>query len=103
MEKSRQIFKRVLALAALVLAVAAIFVIVGDNTGSDNGDGSNKSGKNNASKQKPKTGKKVYVIKEGDTLTAIAVSTGISVEKIQRLNPDLDPQVLISGQSLKLR
>ena len=92
MEKSRLILKRLLALAALVLAVVLIFVIVGNNTGSD--DGSN---------QKPKTKKKVYVIKEGDTLTAISASTGIPVEKIQELNPDLDPQTLISGQSLKLR
>ena len=73
-------------------------------TGSDDGGkGGAKSGKKDGGKQKPKTDKKVYVIKEGDTLTAIAASTGISVERIQALNPDLDPQALISGQSLKLR
>lgn len=104
MEKSRLILKRLLALAALVLAVILIFVVVGNNTGSDDGgNGGAKSGKNDGSNQKPKTKKKVYVIKEGDTLTAISASTGIPVEKIQELNPDLDPQTLISGQSLKLR
>ena len=100
MEKSRLILKRLLALAALVLAVVLIFVIVGNNTGSgDGGKGGAKTGKKDGSKTK----KKVYVIKEGDTLTAISASTGIPVEKIQELNPDLDPQTLISGQSLKLR
>ena len=104
MEKSRLILKRLLALAALVIAVVLIFVVVGNNTGSDDGGkGGAKTGKKNGGKQKPKTDKKVYVIKEGDTLTAIAASTGISVERIQALNPDLDPQALISGQSLKLR
>ena len=104
MEKSRLILKRLLALAALVLAVVLIFVIVGNNTGSDDGGkGGAKTDKKDGSNQKPKTKKKVYVIKEGDTLTAISASTGIPVEKIQELNPDLDPQTLISGQSLKLR
>ncbi len=104
MEKSRLILKRLLALAALVLAVVLIFVIVGNNTGSDDGGkGGAKTGKKDGSNQKPKTKKNVYVIKEGDTLTAIAASTGIPVERLQALNPDLDPQTLISGQSLKLR
>ena len=81
-----------------------LVVIVGNNTGSgDGGKGGAKTGKKDGSNQKPKTKKKVYVIKEGDTLTAISASTGIPVEKIQELNPDLDPQTLISGQSLKLR
>jgi len=101
MEKSRLIFKRLLALAALALAVILIFVIVGNNTGDDGGSG--KNGKQNVTKSKPKTKKKVYVVKEGDTLTAIAHSTGIGVVRIQKLNPDLDPQALQAGQKLKLR
>lgn len=45
----------------------------------------------------------VYVVKEGDTLGAIAEQVGISVEQLQVLNPDLDPQALVSGQKIKLR
>lgn len=45
----------------------------------------------------------VYVVKEGDTLGAIAERVGISVEKLQQLNPELDPQTLVSGQKIKLR
>ena len=45
----------------------------------------------------------VYVVKTGDTLGAIAEKTGVPVEKLQQLNPELDPQALVSGQKIKLR
>ena len=45
----------------------------------------------------------VYVVKTGDTLGSIAEKTGIPVEKLQELNPELDPQALVSGQKIKLR
>ena len=45
----------------------------------------------------------VYVVKTGDTLGSIAQKTGIPVERLQELNPDVDPQALVSGQRLKLR
>ena len=44
-----------------------------------------------------------YVIKSGDTLTAIAHTTGVGVAKIERLNPEVDPQILIAGETLKLK
>ena len=45
----------------------------------------------------------VYVVKTGDTLGSIAERTGVPVEKLQELNPELDPQALVSGQKIKLR
>jgi LysM repeat protein len=45
----------------------------------------------------------VYIVKTGDTLGSIAEKTGIPVEKLQELNPELDPQALVSGQKIKLR
>lgn len=45
----------------------------------------------------------VYVVKEGDTLGAISQKVGVSVERLLELNPDLDPQALVSGQQIKLR
>jgi len=45
----------------------------------------------------------IYVVKSGDTLGSIAEKTGIPVEKLQELNPELDPQALVSGQKIKLR
>ena len=45
----------------------------------------------------------VYVVKTGDTLAGIAQQVGLSVERLQELNPELDPQALVSGQEIKLR
>ncbi len=45
----------------------------------------------------------VYVVKTGDTLGSIAEKTGVPVERLQALNPDLDPQNLVVGQRVKLR
>ncbi|HKF80363.1 MAG TPA: LysM domain-containing protein [Thermoleophilaceae bacterium] len=42
-------------------------------------------------------------MKTGDTLGGIAAKTGVSVDKLQELNPGLDPQGLVSGQKVKLR
>ena len=43
------------------------------------------------------------MIKSGDTLTSIAHETGVGVAKIERLNPEVDPQILIAGEKLKLK
>jgi LysM repeat protein len=44
-----------------------------------------------------------YVVQTGDTLGGIASKTGVTVEKLQQLNPHLDPQALVSGQRIKLK
>jgi LysM repeat protein len=46
---------------------------------------------------------KFYVVQSGDTLTSIAHENGVPVARILRLNPGVDPQILISGEKLKLR
>ena len=46
---------------------------------------------------------KTYVVQNGDTLTSIAHATGVPVASILKLNPGIDPQILISGEELKLR
>ena len=47
--------------------------------------------------------RRVYVVKAGDTLATIATKTGIPVADLLALNPDVDPQALVSGQRIKLR
>jgi LysM repeat protein len=44
-----------------------------------------------------------YTVQSGDTLGAIAETTGVTVETLQELNPELDPQALIAGQKIQLR
>ena len=42
-------------------------------------------------------------MKLNDTLEAIAAKTGLTVGRLQALNPQVDPQALVAGQRLKLR
>lgn len=44
-----------------------------------------------------------YTVQTGDTLGAIAEKTGVSVERLLVLNPELDPQALVAGQRIRLR
>lgn len=46
---------------------------------------------------------KTYVVQSGDTLTSIAHETGVPVAVIIKLNPGVDPQILVSGERLKLK
>jgi LysM repeat protein len=97
---------RVLAVLALIggfillIAVFSAAINGGGSTDSGNGATSGTVGRHPAgNKNAPKT----YVIKNGDTLIAIAHETGVPVATIERLNPNVDPQILISGEKLKLR
>jgi teichoic acid transport system ATP-binding protein len=44
-----------------------------------------------------------YTVKPGDTLGSIAEDTGVSVDRLQELNPQLDPQTITTGQRINLR
>jgi LysM repeat protein len=44
-----------------------------------------------------------YTVQRGDTLGSISEKTGIPVDKLQELNPQIDPQQLTTGQKIKLR
>jgi LysM repeat protein len=46
---------------------------------------------------------KVYVVKAGDTLSAISVRLHIPVFRITALNPGISPNALRTGQRLRLR
>lgn len=98
------VISRLLAVLALAAAVVAVVLVIGSATGDDAGKPVAK--KNNPAKKsgkKHRTKAKTYEVKEGDSLTAIASQTGVPVDQLQKLNPDLDPQALTIGQKIKLR
>jgi LysM repeat protein len=103
MEKRTSAFARILAAVALIAAVLVVVVVVSATLN----DGSSKqkdSSSHHAKKQRAhRTTAKTYTVKSGDTLTAIAHETGVPVAEILALNPEVDPQILIAGQTLKLR
>ena len=102
-KKNSQI-ARLLAALALIGTVLIVFVAISGVTGGDDGESGKKA---NPDRQqvsgKPKTDKKTYEVEEGDTLTTISRKTGIPVQTLERLNPDLDPPALQLGQEIKLR
>ncbi len=67
------------------------------------GGGSGHAGHVKQSQAPPAHTAKTYEVQSGDTLTSIAHETGVSVAVILKLNPGVDPQILISGEKLKLR
>ncbi len=96
---------RLLAVIALGAAAVSVIVVVGSTAG-DGGSKADAPRKSAAQKKQAKKNRKtpkVYEVKEGDNLSMIADRTGVSVDEIEELNPDLDPQALTIGQKLKLR
>jgi LysM repeat protein len=49
------------------------------------------------------TARRTYTVRSGDTLSSIALDTGVPVSRLQQLNPTIDVQALQPGQRLKLR
>jgi LysM repeat protein len=98
---------RVLAIAALVVGFVVLVVMIASSVGG--GDSNGTAGHTPPSRVTPKGdgGKEkvpaTYVVQEGDTLTSIAHRMGVPVARILELNPEVDPQILISGEKLKLR
>jgi len=103
MERRTSVPARVLAAATLAVAfVVAIAVIGGALGGGSDHHGHRKHAGGQASAERKKA-PATYVVRSGDTLIAIAHRTGVPVVRIEALNPQVDPQILIAGETLKLR
>jgi LysM repeat protein len=102
---------RFLAPLALVAVVIALFLVIGssqDDKGKSTGSPSQSSGQSSSSSsgtkgKKHRKGPRRYTVKTGDTPSSIAEKTGVPLEQILSLNPNLDPQTLSPGQRIKLR
>jgi LysM repeat protein len=99
-----------LALIACIVAVTAIVLgsgVVGDDSGSEQAGtrdlptATERTTTTNKKRAKRRPAR--YTIKANDTLSGIAAKYGTTVERLQELNPDLDPQGLDAGQKIKLR
>jgi LysM repeat protein len=100
---------RVLAPLALALCTFAFFYVIFTSGSGDEGGGGGRTSTSQRTtatteqSQAPRPRRSTYTVKTGDTLGAIAAKTGVTVERLQELNPGLDPQALVSGQKIKLR
>ncbi|MBJ7348027.1 MAG: LysM peptidoglycan-binding domain-containing protein [Thermoleophilaceae bacterium] len=112
---------RLLVLAAIGLALFAVFVTVA-SSGSSNSSSKSSSDVSKSSEKSSGSGaadsstgssspdvsataplKATYRVRPGDSFGSIAEDQGISVETLQELNPDIDPRALQPGQKLKLK
>ncbi len=100
---------RAFAAAALIGGFLLVIVVVagslGEEGGGDGGTATRASSADGSQGGGGRQGKapEFYVVQNGDTLTSIARKTGVSVDRIEALNPGVDPQILVSGDKLKLR
>jgi LysM repeat protein len=103
MEKRTSAFARIFAAIALVGAVVVVIVAISSSLGDSDSDKTGQDRDHPSHKSVHKTTAKTYVVKSGDTLVSIAHRTGVPVAHILALNPEVDPQILIAGETLKLR
>jgi hypothetical protein len=95
---------RILAVTALAVALVIAIVAISGALGGDDSDGS--GGHHRGAKAHKAHHEHVpvtYEVKSGDTLISIAHRMGVPVARIEQLNPEVDPQILIAGEQLKLR
>lgn len=115
---------RLLAPVALVICAIAVFSVLssgeskddgsqsrdrsaetgakGDSAAADGGgDGDNASTSDGGGATEPV--RATYRVKPGDTFSAIAEKTGVDVDRLAELNPEVDPRALQSGEKLKLK
>jgi LysM repeat protein len=100
---------RFLAPLALLAVVGALYLIVNPRS-SDGGGGTSTvteqptaTPAHKKSSAKRKKTSSTYTVKAGDTPSGIADAAGISLSKLESLNPSLDPQALAPGTKLKLK
>lgn len=90
---------RILAPLALIVVIVGFILVISGSSSDDNGSGGSEQTTVRENKGEiPKT----YVVQAGDSLTSISEEFGISIKRIERLNPDIDAQTLNEGQELKL-
>jgi LysM repeat protein len=100
---------RFLAPLALLAVIGALYLIVKPQSSGDSGSATPTTTAQPAKKQSAKKSThkkktpKTYTVQSGDTPSGIAEKAGISLAKLEALNPSLDPQALAPGEKLKLR
>ena len=94
---------------ALITCAVAVYAVVDntllkDDSASSNGSTQQTTSTKSTSKKGTKARKRrrAYVVKSGDTLSAISIKTGVSMLTIKRLNPKIQADTLHAGQRVRL-
>ena len=82
---------RIFAVSALVIAAIVVIVVISSSVGGSSDESTSHA--NGPNKQKEHHNK-YYVVQPGDTFAGIADKEGYSVQRLEKLNPHLDTQLL---------
>ncbi len=102
---------RLLAPIALLAVAFALFTVLTDSsvtggesetTGQSTPQPAGSATEEELRPARPRT-RPTYTVKVGDSLGLIAEKTGVEVETLEELNPEVDAQALSPGQKLNLR
>jgi LysM repeat protein len=119
-QRTRRSPARFLAPLALIAVVIAFLAIVTSSGGGGAGSATSDSAttptakttttrttKKAPSKSRttttPQGSAKTYTVEVGDTLGAIAEKTGVPLQRIEELNPNVDPHAMTAGQEIRLK
>ncbi len=98
-------FARLLAPLALVACAFALFTIVSSGT-EDGSEGTSAAPTATATAtpkpKRKKAAKETYIVRPGDTPSAIAESEDVELDDLLAANPDIDPNALTVGDELKI-
>ena len=104
-----------LAIVAFLFALMVVLSSSGDGGGdaspaasataepADTSESSSDDAASERSSNRRRSTRRTYTVRPGDTPSAIAERTGVPLEELEALNPDIDPQQLAPGQRLRLR
>jgi LysM repeat protein len=99
---------RWLAPLALVVCVLAVAAVLGEALSPEERSGAASSSTvsdstKTVSERRISSKRKTYRVRSGDTLTAISVRTGVPLERLRQLNPEVDSDALQTGERIRLR
>jgi LysM domain len=106
--RRRSLARLVAPLALLLVAGAVGYVVSTSNLSGDGGDDGpdrevQQRQREDGRPERRRPRRTFYSVKLNDTLGLIAQKTDVPVERLEALNPELDPQNLIVGQRIRLR
>lgn len=111
-ERKPNQFARLAAVLTLILAFLVVIVTIATSSG-DSGDSGSSGDEGSGiattgdgeptAKGERAVEEGVWIVREGDTLVSISEETGIDIDSLIDLNPDIDPQTLSTGQRIALR
>jgi LysM repeat protein len=113
----RSVSRWLAPLALLVCLLAVLFVVTGSTGDEESENGATPTTEERREARRGSTGtdgtgtsgrtsttgrRRTYTVRPGDTLALISERTGVTVEELQDLNPEIDPNSLTVGDKIRL-